>query len=154
MVKCLTNQKEFIVQLLNTNEDKEIDEELWGFMDEFVKAFQPLYVFTKKIQEIQLTMGDFYFLWLECELQLKHINNFYTNLIFNSMDIRKTKLFDNIAFLSALYMDPRFSFAGSNHLNEIQREKAKVCIKFKNPANNTNIHICRYNAYIIFRNTF
>lgn len=130
MVKCLTDQKDFIMDLISGNTEVEISENLWTFMEDFTTAFQPVFIMTKKIQEVNLTMSDFYLLWLICEVELKEINNEYSKQILSAMDKRKSNIFENSAFIAALYMDPRVNFNGSIHFNDTHRRKAEVCTLF------------------------
>lgn len=69
-------------------------------------------------------------LWLDCRVQLSEIlqNNDIAKPISDSFNIRSKSLLDNDALLAALYMDPRFNFAGSVFFSNEMREKAQVYV--------------------------
>jgi hypothetical protein len=48
--------------------------------------------------------------------------------LFKKIEEREKNLFENDAFLAAVYLDPRFNFSGSQLLNESQKELAQVKI--------------------------
>lgn len=125
MIKCASDQREFISGLLQ--EDRfQISNELWNFAEKFIAAFRPVAITTLTLQKEQFTMGDFYKSWLECELDLKSMNNVFSQLLLQAMNARKSKLFDCDAFLAAMYMDPRFTYLNSDILSKQQKQKAKV----------------------------
>lgn len=126
MVECIHNQKDFILTIISNDEQLKISDQLWDFMDKFLSAFHPIYIATTKLQSEQLIMGDFYKIWLECKLHLEIIENEFSNELINSMERRKHKLFDNNAFLAAIYMDPRFNYIGGDLLSSSEKNKAKV----------------------------
>lgn len=125
MILCLNSQRQFITDLIN-RECFEISEELWQFIDQFVLTFKPVYTATIKLQQEQLIMGDFFKIWLECKIELESLNNELSRKIVDSMLKRKVKLFDNNAFLAAVYMDPRLNYFGSDLLSESDKCKATV----------------------------
>lgn len=71
-------------------------------MQEFVAAFHPVFIITKKMQEVQMTMGEFYYLWLECMIDLQAVNNSLSKSMLDAIEKRNIKLFNNDAFLAAL----------------------------------------------------
>lgn len=77
-------------------------------------------------------MGDFYREWLVCETELEDIShtNSIANLLLQALNKRKQVLVENNAFLSALYLDPRFCFRGSIYLNEDKKKSAIVSFYF------------------------
>lgn len=128
MIKCLTDQQEFIKGLIENDDEIAISEELWLFMLDFMASFKPLFIATKQLQEEQLTMGDFYRSWLECELELASMeeDNQFAEKLLAAMANRKKKLFENNTLIAAIYMDPRFNFVGSDLLTESEKLRAKV----------------------------
>jgi hypothetical protein len=67
---------------------------------------------------------------MECkQLSSADDTNVFASEILQSMDRRKAKLFDNPAFLAAIYMDPRFNFGDSTVLTSEQKKIAAVIIK-------------------------
>lgn len=102
----------------------------WNFIEEFVKAFQPLAKCSSQLQAEQYILGDFYRDWLNCEIELEdlsEVNQFARDLL-TAMRTRKAKLLDNGAVLAGLYMDPRFNYQSSNFLSEEQKSTAMVRI--------------------------
>lgn len=71
-------------------------------------------------------MGDFYFVWLTCCLELEDVDSPLARNILQAMEKRKSKLFDNNAFLAAIYLDPRINYRGSELITQEQRATAKV----------------------------
>ncbi|XP_054084427.1 uncharacterized protein LOC105219943 [Zeugodacus cucurbitae] len=70
-------------------------------------------------------MGDFYRDWLLCETKLETMpNNIFASTLLRSMQLRKEKLLENNAFVSALYMDRRFNYMDSLFFNEMRRKQA------------------------------
>ncbi|XP_037943633.1 uncharacterized protein LOC119676467 [Teleopsis dalmanni] len=98
----------------------------WNFIRNFVVAFNPLITSTKKMETEQYIIGDFYRDWLCCEIELEDLFSItpYASLLHESMQKRKKVLLDNGAFLSALYLDPRFNFQNSIVLTEEQKSIA------------------------------
>lgn len=76
MVKCLIEQKDFVIEITASDQKASISAETWEFLTQFEEAFRPVMVATKKLQKEQFVMGDFYKTWLECELILK-VSNFF-----------------------------------------------------------------------------
>jgi hypothetical protein len=99
-----------------------------NFLEKFSSALGPSYICTKQLHEEQLTFGDFLKSWCVMKYKLEQIknqNNLAESLLQNVLSREKT-LFENVAFLSAIYMDQRFNFSGSLCLNENQKTKAQV----------------------------
>lgn len=129
MINCLTTQKEFITDLISDDANFKISDELWTFIDKFQQAFSPVFVATKKLQEDQLVMGDFFKIWFECEIELQQgdENNEFSNQLLCAMQKRKKKLFENNVFVAAMYLDSRFNYSGSNIISDEEKKSAKVC---------------------------
>lgn len=129
MINCLKTQKEFIIDLISDDANFEITEELWNFMEKFQKAFSPLFIATKNLQEEQLMMGDFFKIWFECEIELQQAdeNNEFSKQLLCAMQNRKKKLFENNVFVAAMYLDSSFNYSGSNIISEEEKKLAKVC---------------------------
>lgn len=125
MLKSLWNIKDYVCTMdLATN---------WDFIKDFVAAFDPLVKCTEQLQNDQYTAGDFYRDWFSCELELEDLfaNTQYAKLLHKAMQDKRILLFENIAFISALYLDPRFNFINSMMLSEEQKNKAVVSIARK-----------------------
>lgn len=119
----------------------------WGFGQKFLRIFKPMKVATTKLQAEQLTLSDFFKIWIDVTLQVKKISEteviaiaLYQNLL-----DRERKLFENNGALqAALYLDPRFrqvfckmkpdyfsEAAAQNHLLETFRQLKRVQVRRK-----------------------
>ncbi|XP_036320396.1 uncharacterized protein LOC118734823 [Rhagoletis pomonella] len=99
----------------------------WGFVNAFLQTFKPLVDCTTKLQAEQYVIGDFYRDWLTCELELQELISSqydYASTLLRTVKQRKAVLLQNEAFLSAIYVDPRFNFLHSPYLNQTQKYKA------------------------------
>lgn len=54
-------------------------------------------------------------------------SNEFANALLEAMVNRQKDLFNNMAFCSSVYMDPRFNFRGSSYLSQENKTLAKVC---------------------------
>ena len=115
---------------IEQSEDVNIPDIDWNFVSKFVKAFEPLAHCTKHFQNEQYIIGDFYRDWLCCELKLETIQseNNYAKSLWEAMKKRKENLLENDAFISAIYLDPRFNFSNAPFLNEEAKRKAMVSL--------------------------
>ena len=66
--------------------------------------------------------GDFLKAWLKCEAALKKNESEFGPLLLASLQKRETQLMENVTFLSAIYLDPRFR----NLLTEQQVSRARI----------------------------
>ena len=84
MLERLTELKDLCVQLkLN---DKFLSDDDWVMISHLIAALEPAKIATKKLQYEQLTMGDFYALWLQSILSLKKIeNNDFAKILLNTI---------------------------------------------------------------------
>lgn len=128
MINSILSQKECIE---NLDDAISIDID-WNFMENFISAFKPLADCTLKLQCEQYILGDFYRDWFSCELDLQDIAemNCYASRLYQAMISRKQKLFENDAFVTALYLDPRFNFEASPLLSDDQKQVALVISVF------------------------
>ena len=53
-------------------------------------------------------------------------SNDFAKTMLGKMIIRQADLFKNMAFCSAVYMDPHFKFRGSSYLSQKNKKLAKV----------------------------
>ena len=61
------------------------------------------------------------------ELTELSTSNEFANVLLEAMINRQKDLFNNMAFCSAIYMDPRLNFRGSSYLSQENKRLAKVC---------------------------
>lgn len=66
--------------------------------------------------------GDFLKAWLKCEAAFKKNESEFGPLLLASLQKRETQLMENVTFLSAIYLDPRFR----NLLTEQQVSRARI----------------------------
>lgn len=71
MVQYL-KQNDFVMNGLAGVDSKHLEDEFWNDIKLFVVLFKPPYIFSKKLQQQNLTVGDFYLGWLECDIMLKN----------------------------------------------------------------------------------
>ncbi|XP_055386349.1 uncharacterized protein LOC129615251 [Condylostylus longicornis] len=121
-IECILPQKDYI-EFLSELLDVEFN---WTFIEKIASAFKPLFNCSLKSRSQQYISGDFYRDWLNCELELLDISveNCYAGYLYEAMVNRKTELFNHIAFLAALYLDPRFNFENSMLLSNYQKQIA------------------------------
>lgn len=120
---------ESLFSLREDLENKSIISDIdWTFIETFLTAYKPVAKCSKQLQNEQYVIGDFFRDWLNCELELEELSciNKYASDLHDAMVNRKSKLFDNHAFIAALYFDPRFNFEGSTILSETQKLNALV----------------------------
>lgn len=114
----------------------------WGFIEDYVTAFNPLYQCTIAVQKLEHTLSDFYVEWIRAYgiiWELENSNRFKAHLI-TAMDQRQQKLFCNRIFRAAVYFDPRLNFNGSNLLSAAQKDDVVVRILYNtNPNLNTSM---------------
>lgn len=73
-------------------------------MELFTSAFKPAMIATKKLQEEQCIMGDFYKTWAECEIWLSEMEeNIYASQLVSAMKNRKSKFLENDVYISAMF---------------------------------------------------
>lgn len=101
----------------------------WNFIQNFVGGFKPVAECTKSLQTENYIIGDFYRDWLLCEAKLESVqDNTFAISLLTAMQSRKIQLFENNAFIAALYMDRRFNYIDSLFLTEAQKREAIVSL--------------------------
>ncbi|XP_021709861.1 uncharacterized protein LOC110679476 [Aedes aegypti] len=96
----------------------------WDYIENYVAAFEPLYICTIAVQKLETTLSDFFIEWIRAYgsiFELDDSNRFKKQLI-TAMDHRQRKLFCNRFFRVAIYFDPRLNFNGSTLLSQAQKE--------------------------------
>lgn len=99
-----------------------IGDETWSKIEESLQALKPCRVLSKRLQEEQLTFGDFYIYWIKCITELEQMNTPIALYLVICMKAREGNLLTNDTFLSAVYMDPRVN----SILSEEQNERARI----------------------------
>ncbi|RVE48834.1 hypothetical protein evm_006608 [Chilo suppressalis] len=93
----------------------------WDTLTEILKSLTPAKQLTKKLQEEQLTVGDFYLAWMMCQFQLSKIKTRLSENIIESMKERQKLLFENDVFINGMFLDPRVNSV----LTSVQQKKSK-----------------------------
>lgn len=130
MVQYFVDHEDFVKDLLKNNNRVKISRKNWKFMHDFSEAFQPLAKATTRLQEHDMTMGDFFLAWTTCRFEVEEIDSSLSKEILVSLEKRQKNLFENPVFLAAVYMDPRINYAGSDFLKEDQLKTAMVIFIF------------------------
>lgn len=85
---------------------------------EIVKVLQPSKTATVRMQSEQLTMGDFYGIWMQCKIDTNKISCAMSRRLISEMEKREKQLFTNEAFLAAIYLDLRYQIILSSNQKE------------------------------------
>lgn len=125
MLKSILDHKVFYQTLADGNL---VSEELWVFIQNFVAAFKCVFYCTKKLQEEQLTIGDFICSWMKLKMKLTQVKNEFSSKMLKAMEVRLKKLLSNNLVKAALYVDQRFNFCGSNsiYLSTVDKQEVEV----------------------------
>lgn len=125
MMESLTSQESFFRQLASDHPELDLKDH-WTFIRDYQRAFQPLYICTKTMQEAHVSLSDFYTQWLKAVSDVGKLkDNQFAVPLHESLMNRLTKLRDSQAFKMSLYLDPRYNFCGSR-LFEDARDKEEV----------------------------
>lgn len=65
-----------------------------------IETLQPAYIASKKLQKNNLTLGDFYGVWIQTKQKLNRIGSALSIAIFNNMETRESKLLENNIFIA------------------------------------------------------
>ncbi|XP_075978168.1 uncharacterized protein LOC142986533 [Anticarsia gemmatalis] len=118
MAQSLITLKEICL----TNERLYLPSATWVSIEDFVTSMTPAKILTKKLQEEQLTVGDFYLEWMLCQYRLAKINSEIATNIISKMKDRENALFGSNTFINAIFLDPRVN----SILSPDQRSQAKA----------------------------
>ena len=69
MIKSLIELKAFLKEVPFVNENLVWSEEKWKFAKLLLRTLEPVYATTIKLQEKNLTVGEFYGEWLRCKIK-------------------------------------------------------------------------------------
>jgi len=67
----------------------------WQQVDALCKALLPAKICTKKLQSEQLTLTDFYGVWLTCKIQTQSLNTNFSNNLAQCLIIREQHIMNN-----------------------------------------------------------
>ncbi|GLV36174.1 hypothetical protein CBL_21482, partial [Carabus blaptoides fortunei] len=108
MLKALLECKDFSSSLAENNLDYYLAENKWEKLNFIVDTLQPLTEATLKLQSEQLTLSDFYGIWIQCKIKLRNLKNFFADILSHELSIRETSLLESHSLLGAVYLDPRY----------------------------------------------
>ena len=117
-----------------TNKDQYINLGTWGEIEDLVRSLTPARIATKRLQEEQLVIGDFYRTWTQCKLETAKIHTSFASRLVQTMATREKILFNNDVFLAAIFLDVRFNIIltkeqivkATNHLVHTWQYKQKL----------------------------
>lgn len=114
MLEILVNQSDIITNLLKPHpHDYEKFKNSIGLLKNLASTLEILYKSTKLLQEENLTMCEFFKIWLNTECELENNNNDMAKCILKNLNQRKENLKENSALWGALYLDPSINFKNS-----------------------------------------
>lgn len=122
MLQRLLELKSFCEDMAPTIPELHLSESEWECVSNTVDALKPAKIATKCLQSDQLTAGDFYGVWLKCSLDTEKLASPFARKVAQCLKACQSTLFDNDAFIAALFLDPRYRL----FLTECQTEKAKI----------------------------
>lgn len=80
----------------------------WNQIEVISKALLPSKICTKKFQNEQLTLTDFYGAWILCKIQTKKFNTSFSDKLVECLTNREEHLMKNKVLLAAIFLDPRY----------------------------------------------
>ena len=90
-----------------SNRELRLNDETWKFIEEYTKAFEPIFYAMKDFQRSDDTMTDFFLRWVRMVMNLEKIadglNNFKTKLL-EALNLCSQKFFECDAFIAALLL--------------------------------------------------
>jgi hypothetical protein len=117
-----------LLELKGFCNDSEATENLsssaWETVADVVKGLEHAKHATLLLQKEQLTVGDFYGIWLECKLKTKKVNTPLARALINHMERREINLLTSDVFVSAVFLDPRYSVL----LDEQAKARARMFV--------------------------
>ncbi|XP_050093968.1 uncharacterized protein LOC126576706 [Anopheles aquasalis] len=123
MLDYFVKNEEFLRELIDGNDLVQLSEEDWQFLKEYCTVFEPVYCATVRLQNESLTMGDFFFIWLDCLMTVEEIaNSQMASTLVAAMKNRQTLLVEGKPFLAALYLDPRINYVQSDLMSDEQKK--------------------------------
>lgn len=102
-----------------------IGENFWIDMINIMTSLKPAAEATERLQAKELTLGDFYSIWIICRTKSENLNLPLAKDIATAMQIREKDLLANEAFLAAIFMDPRWKVV----LSDREKDMAKCWVK-------------------------
>ncbi|XP_058978782.1 uncharacterized protein LOC131802457 isoform X1 [Musca domestica] len=108
IIERLLEIREVVTTLSKDNSKLFISSAYWPFASEFVGIFKPIYTATMKLQTEQLCYSELYIVIMDITFQIDALPNTEVKVILkDSLKTRMDKLFENVFFNAAVYLDPR-----------------------------------------------
>lgn len=126
MARSLLENKVFICNMTKNDKICRLTEKEWEFVENFVRAFKPVATLTSSLQSAQLTLGDFYLLWMRCKLTLELQKDPTSLKLLEHTVKREPMLLENKALLAACFVDQRINYRESPIFKDPQRSIALV----------------------------
>ncbi|XP_048884971.1 uncharacterized protein LOC125750773 [Brienomyrus brachyistius] len=121
MLERLCLLKTFCEDMAPTIPELYLNESEWDEINQLVWTLQPAKMTTKLLLLDQMTAGDFFGAWLKCKIETDKIGGPFSALLVECLNRHQHMLFENEAFLAAVFLDPRYKVL----LTEAQVEQAK-----------------------------
>ena len=86
------------------NKDQYLSPQTWIEIGDIVRCLLPARIATKKLQQEQLLIGDFYRTWSQCILETTRIKTILSEKLVETMKLREKNLFNNDVFLAGMYV--------------------------------------------------
>lgn len=125
MLERLSELRSFCDDMSPTVNELHLSEHEWQAISNVVNVLKPAKITTKCIQSEQLTAGDFYGQWLKCVLDTEKIDSPFAKRLVQCMKSRQHTLFENDAFVAALFVDPRYRLFLTD--NQAEMVKLHLC---------------------------
>ena len=119
--EMLERLKTFCEGMAPTTAVLHLSDSEWEHVSNTLNALKPAKIATKCLQSDQLT-GEFYGVWLKCSPDTEKVASPFARKVAQCLKARQSTLFDNEAFVAALFLDPRYRL----FLTESQTEKSKI----------------------------
>ncbi|XP_062537727.1 uncharacterized protein LOC134206061 [Armigeres subalbatus] len=127
MLRDFLEQKEFFINLGSQYKESDLTQ-YWHFIENYVEAFEPIYEATIIIQKKDCSLSEFYYHWQKaiCLVSMLDDVNVFKQSLMTSFEKRDKILLESHALRAALYLDPRFNYAGSKNFTPAEKEQIVV----------------------------
>ncbi|XP_030375629.1 uncharacterized protein LOC115624919 [Scaptodrosophila lebanonensis] len=123
-----------MIENLKTNRPKNAPEHNfpWDFVENFYAAFTQIVECLNAVESKQMPVGDFFREWLLCEAKLNQMahENAVASKCISTLASKKHDIIGKTVFSTALYIDPRYTYLGSNILTDEQKQLAQFKLFF------------------------
>lgn len=128
MLKSLLDARVICDSRGNSEDSLRLLQRDWERINGYVTALEPFFEATITFQSEQLLPGDFFGTWMSCYLKVTKIDSAIAKDLATAMKSRENQLFNNEAFLAAVFLDPRYMpifFKNDSH----GQEKTRIAIE-------------------------